>query len=165
MTTPALLAAIFTFLSGLLTPIIAVIAVWIAYQQWRTAHLRLKFNPFEKRLAIHTAARDLIADIAPTGQVNPVRLIDFVYGTRQARWLLSEDIQHYFDDEFYQKVLRLQRLIGEEPALTGNDLQVNFNQQLEIKDWILNQQKVLDSKFDEFLKIRPYQIARNKKSR
>jgi hypothetical protein len=37
--------------SGLLTPLIAVIAVYIAWQQWRTARQKLRMDLFDKRYA------------------------------------------------------------------------------------------------------------------
>jgi hypothetical protein len=141
-----------TLLSGLLTPTIAAIAVYIAVRQWRTAHLRLKLDLFDKRLAIHTAVRDLIASIVTTGQVDNAKLVAFVYGTRQARWLLDKDVERYFD-EMYGKALDLQTFISEEEGLTADALQDNIRRQREIKDWIAKQYEALDAKFDKFLRI------------
>jgi hypothetical protein len=55
--------------SALLTPLIAIIVVLIAYRQWKTAHNRLKLDLFDKRLAIHSAARDLIATVTSYGEI------------------------------------------------------------------------------------------------
>lgn len=45
-------------LSALLTPTIAVVAIVIAFMQWRTAHQKVVLDLFERRLAIIDSARN-----------------------------------------------------------------------------------------------------------
>ncbi len=142
-----------TDVSALLTPAIAILVAVIAYRQWRTAHYRLKLDMFEKRYAIHAATRDLMATIVTSGQVDNAKLVDFVYGIRQARWLLGKDVAHYLDGEMYRRALDLQSLISEEKNLTSDALAANIRNQHEIRAWISKQYDVLDAKFDKYLKI------------
>jgi hypothetical protein len=139
--------------SGLLTPLIAIIVAYIAYRQWRTADNRLKLDMFERRLAIHSIARDLIASVVTSGVVDNSMLLSFVHGTRQARWLLDTSLQDYLDAEMYKSALCLQNLQSEEKCLSGDDLTGNVQKQSELKIWFTNQYGVLDSWFDKFLKL------------
>lgn len=144
--------SLLTPLSGGLTLVIAILTVCIAYRQWHTTHLRLRFDLFEKRLAIHTAATDLIGSIVTTGQVDMEKVDAFQYGTRQARWLLSKEIKQYFD-EMIRKARTLNSFSAEGKVLTGGAWDRNDQRQQEIKDWISKQQAALDARFDKFLKL------------
>ena len=59
-----------TVLSSLATPFIAVLGIWIAYRQSRTARYKLKLDLYEKRLCIYEAARNAIGTIVTSGQTN-----------------------------------------------------------------------------------------------
>ena len=61
------------FLSALLTPTIAGIAVYIAYQQWLTNRLRLDLDLYDRRLRLYQATIEyidgVIARLNPTLEV------------------------------------------------------------------------------------------------
>jgi hypothetical protein len=136
-----------TVLSALLTPTIAVVVAYVAWRQWRTAHEKLQLDLFDRRLAIHGAARGLIATITSSGKVRNEELFKFRSGIQQARWLLNEDIAQYFEHELWPRASELQALCSEGPGDT--------TKQRELKDWIQDQRENLDRKFDPFLKMAP----------
>ena len=74
----------------------------------------------EKRLAIHAAPRGPTYPNVTICQIDNSKLVGIVYGTRQDRWLLGNDVTHYLDSEMYKKALDLQSLISEEENLTGD---------------------------------------------
>ena len=45
-----------------LTVIIALIALWIAYQQWRINDLRLRHELYDRRLNVYKSLRKLLND-------------------------------------------------------------------------------------------------------
>jgi hypothetical protein len=139
--------------SALLTPLIAVIVAIIAYRQWKTAQNRLKLDLFEKRLAIHNAARGLIATVTSYGKIENKDIFEFLSGIQQARWLLNNDIVQYFEKDLWPRVTKLQEL-NDTPDSAGEDRAANIRRQRELKEWIAGQRANLDGKFDQFLKIR-----------
>jgi len=141
--------------SALLTPLIAIMVAYIAYRQWRTAHDKFMLDMFDRRLAIHAAARDLIASVVTSGRVDSCRLISFADGTRPARWLLDPEVERYLYDDMYKSALELQSLRSEETCVSGDNLTKNVQKQGELTKWISEQHNVLDSKFIKFLRIQP----------
>src|SRR5262245_13126353 len=102
------------YLSALLTPIVAVFGIYIAWQQWRTARNKLKFELFTRRLAVYEAARSLL--------VAPMRLAEqplaevvqrFAGGTAEARWLFDVSVAEYLRKDLWRKALELQVLEDE----------------------------------------------------
>jgi len=147
-------SSLWSVLSGLLTPLLAVIAGYIAYRQWRTAHHRLRFDLFDRRLAIHSVARELIAIITISGGVKMQDYVRLNAGTRQARWLLDKGMQDYFDNEMLPKVARLKSLVAELEGLSDAESRGrNLKMQRKLRDWIEQQRTVIDSKFDRFLQM------------
>ena len=131
-----------TVLSALLTPAIALSVALIAYRQWRTAQNRLKLDLFDRCLAIHTEALEIISKVA-SNTIEPTDLTKFEPAARQARWLLDEEVERYFKKEFIPKVTdHIAERLGAYPLTR------------ELSMWIMAQEDALDAKFDRFLKIK-----------
>jgi hypothetical protein len=141
-------------LAALLTPTIAVFGSFIAYRQWRTAQKKLKLDLFEKRFAVYDAARTFIASVMTSGKAKDEEMYEFLSGTREAKWLLNDDIATYFDEQIWKKAVELQTLdLVLEGVPVGDERTRNVQQQGEIKKWLISQYKVLDEKFSPFLKL------------
>ena len=56
-TVVAAAVALVPVLSALLTPTIAIITTYIAYEQWRTNRNKLKLDLFDRRFAVYDAMR------------------------------------------------------------------------------------------------------------
>jgi type II secretory pathway pseudopilin PulG len=123
-----------------------------ARQQANTAFDQLRLNLFEKRLAVHSAARNLIATVTSYGKVENKDIFDFLSGIQPTRWLLDESIVNYLENDLWPRVNKLQELIDmrESPE---QDRGSNARQQRELKEWIAGQRANLDAQFDEFLKF------------
>jgi hypothetical protein len=146
------------YVSAIGTPIIAVIAAGmgglIAYRQWRTAQDRLKLDLFDRRLAIYGALMRFLNSVQIEGRVDDARLFTFLGDTRNAKWLLSQENDAYFD-EIRQKAdedsdihIQLRTLPdGEERTRQGHASSA-------IILWMLDQFKAANPKFAPFLTLR-----------
>ena len=139
-------------LTAFLTPLIAVIVAYIAYRQWRTAHNRLKLDLFDRRLAIHSAARELIATVTSYGRIENKDTFAFLSGIQQARWLLNKRIVQYLEQELWPRVTKLEEL-NDALDYAGTNRADNIRQQRDLKEWITGQRPTLDALFDRFLKF------------
>ncbi len=142
-------------LSALLTPTIAISAVLIALQQWRTNRNRLKLDLFDKRYEYYDAARILIGKILSSGKVEDADTFEFLRNTRGTKFIVGEKIATYFDNELYSKALDLGCLDAElEGVGVGSERTENVRKQSEIKKWFNAQYEVLDELFMPMLGLR-----------
>ena len=61
---------ILDWLKGLLTPAIAIIATYIAWQQWKTNQRKLILDRYDRRLKVFEVTRSLIADVIQRATVS-----------------------------------------------------------------------------------------------
>ena len=93
------------YLQGLLTPAIAVTAVYIAYQQFRANKQKLKLDLFDRRYRIFEEVRTVLGLMYTSG-MKDVDLLKFVTETADAEFLFGPEIKEYCE-EIYQRVQRL----------------------------------------------------------
>jgi hypothetical protein len=143
--------------SALGTPIIAVIAAifgsYIAWRQWRTARDRLKLDLFDRRLANYGVLMRFLGSIQMKGHIDDADLFAFLGDTRNAKWLLSREIDAYFDeirkkaDEYRDIHIKLRTLPdGEERTRQGHASSA-------IILWMRDQFSAVNPRFEPFLKL------------
>ena len=66
---------IFEILSAFLTPLIALLALWIAYQQFRVQKYRTRFDLFERRMKIYESVRETLVIVFRDGSVEKADLL------------------------------------------------------------------------------------------
>lgn len=153
MTTPVPLWV--AVLSGLLTPVIAIVASYVAWQQWRTNRNKLKLDLFDRRLAVYKAARSLIGTVLAENNVTNKQLFDYLSGTAEAHFLLDEMITRYLDEELYRKACALAALRDTMQGLPeGEERSRNISSQGELRTWFLKQHEALNMKFAPYLRLR-----------
>jgi hypothetical protein len=54
--------------AALLTPVIAIIATYIAYQQYRANQLKLRHELYDRRLLLYNAVAEFLAHIVREGK-------------------------------------------------------------------------------------------------
>jgi hypothetical protein len=134
---------------------IALIAVIIAVQQWRTARAKLKLDLFDKRFVVYDGARAFIGAVTTSGKVKDEELVTFLISTREARWLLSKDVQRYLKEQIYDPALGLQNLNDNFPSITMEKARAkNLSLQTKIKQTIRGQYEELEKVFAPFLQLR-----------
>ena len=101
-----------TILNALLTPVLACLTVSIARQQWRTNHLKVKHDLYERRLAVYTVLVQLLATIFREARTSDGDLAVFMQKTRESYFLFGPDIADYLDTVYNKSVdLRQQNTI------------------------------------------------------
>jgi anaerobic ribonucleoside-triphosphate reductase len=139
-------------LSALLTPTIAILGIYIAYQQWRTNKNRLKLELFDKRYEIFTNIKKFIANILTSGIVEQGADIQFLRDTKSVAFLFDEQIAN-LTNEMYRMATKLQALEKTEKGSIGEKLEKNLDKQDEIKKWFGQQLSDIDNMFKKYLKI------------
>jgi len=143
-----------TWLTALLTPIVAILGIYIASRQWQTARNKLKFDLFEKRFAVYEASKSFLDSIASSGKVKDEELFKFLLATRQARWLLDVELANYLKMDIYKKATEIKMYESELEAMpVGAERSKNVQKQREIKIFLIDQYLILDEKLSPFLKL------------
>jgi len=84
---------------GLLTPVIAGIAVYIARQQWKTAAYRVKFDLYDRRIRVYERVREILG-LMYTTVSDDARLHELLRDTRDAEFLFGSEIKNYIEEVF-----------------------------------------------------------------
>jgi len=142
-------------LQGLLTPVIACIAVYIAYQQHKTARYRLRLDLYNKRFNMFNSTKSLLGKIVSMGDVTNEELSDFHRSTAEAIFLFKQDIPDYLG-ELDKQGSTLQRF---EKRIKSSDFSIIGDKEREeildkrgeIFSWFTEQFEVCQQKFGEYL--------------
>lgn len=74
---------------ALLTPAIGILAIVIAFQQWRTNRNKLKLELFDKRFAVFQATRSFLSSVLRDGRVTHEALETYRLGIIDSVFLLD----------------------------------------------------------------------------
>jgi 2-succinyl-5-enolpyruvyl-6-hydroxy-3-cyclohexene-1-carboxylate synthase len=137
-----------------LSPIIAVIGGWIAWQQVRINRNKLKLDRFDKRFEVHEAAMTFVAKVCTSGNASVEELNEFLAKTRGSRFLLSQEIADYLN-EIHNKAGHLQSTtsVMQSLALTEEWRKKYADKWLELTEWLQQQLTVIPDKFAPFLSV------------
>lgn len=85
-------------LSALLTPVIAAITVYIAYQQWQTNRRRLELDLYERRLQVYQAVTRFIGKVVKDLSPDVQDFSEFWRNTAEADFLFESDVRDYLEE-------------------------------------------------------------------
>ena len=137
---------------ALLTPVIAVVAAYVAWQQMKTNRRKLKLDLFDRRYTVFEKIGEFIGSILTSGKVQQGKEFQFLVDTKAAGLLFGEDISQ-FVSEIYRKAVHLHALDAELEGSTGDARTKNIQAQREIKDWYGTALEGLQARFAEYLKL------------
>ena len=140
---------IIELLSAALAPITAIVALGIAYRQYRLERIKFRHELYEKRLAIFNATMNLLAIVMRTSNVQMGDLIKFLQDTNQCYFLLGKDIADYLD-EIYKKGVDLNcrcEMISDSDLQAGEDRTRYIKEKRELLKWFTDQLSVVKEKF------------------
>lgn len=113
-----------TISTALLTPLIALLAVYIAWAQAHTARQKLKLDLYDRRLIVfETAKKFLISSMARTGSTTEIFMAQLEYqkGVAGAKWLFNEEIEDYLNQQVWEVVAALTDNGMRRAALSNED--------------------------------------------
>jgi len=136
--------------SSLLTPIIALLAVYIAYQQYLIGKNKLKFELYEKRYLIYQHTKKILFKITQKGKIEEQELIRFINISRESNFLFNNDITDYLK--------KLSANAGNLNDLTKEMNKSNDPYASKIKkernklfSWIVDEYESVESRFIKYL--------------
>ena len=144
--------------SSLLTPLIAIIMVYIAYQQWRTNHLKARHELFESRVKIYDATMELIFTVITLGYANRERILQFREKTVQSPFLFGDDINGYLK-VLVEKATKLKQVNEESDRAKerGSNKNKDYEKLSKVDDeifsWFTGQPDVVKEKFMKYLDL------------
>jgi hypothetical protein len=145
--------------SSLLTPIIAILAVWIAYQQMKSNRDKIRLELFESRMKIFSILRESLGKIITDGSPQNIEFKEFYFAVEQSRFLLNKDLQFYID-EIEKKVrkMRSQDILlyginGNGGLPVGEQRNKICDENTELLKWLVDQIEPLQTKFSDFMKL------------
>jgi hypothetical protein len=95
---PHWIAVTLDILKGLLTPVIAGIAVYIAYQQFRVNRRKFEFDRYEQRVNVYREVRTLLIRVQRDFKPEISELQTFITATAEADFLFGPEIPAYIDE-------------------------------------------------------------------
>jgi len=131
---------------GLLTPLIAVVTIIIAYLQWRTNEQKLKLDCYDRRSKVYESAKHIIC-ISMNDETTIKDIIEFNRSIADADFLLEPEIITYLNEvsKHCNNLRRYNREYPEHEAIDGMEVE---------SMWLNEQLAILKNKFMKHLKIK-----------
>ncbi|GAB3033886.1 hypothetical protein GCM10027285_15710 [Oleiagrimonas citrea] len=142
------------YISAIGIPIIAAIAAWIAFRQSQIARNKLKLDLFDKRMEVYSAVREALGCITRQGNLTQEQQLQYLQGTRTARWVFGIEVAHYLDEALWHKIvdLELHNTMSKEPS--GPERTKHIQKRAEVFKWLVQQYKDFDALVAEYLELR-----------
>lgn len=144
-------------LQGLLTPIIAIIATHIAWQQWKLNRNKETFERYERRLKVYEEIIRFISIGIRNANYDNLELVTFRSKVSEADFLFGEDVIKYID-ELYSRAVNLHRWNSEYRDYTQSKTEgYNHEEVVENKHeeliWITSQLEPARKLFKKYLDV------------
>lgn len=141
-----------TYLTAMMTPVVACFGAWIAYQQWITARDKLRLDLYERRMAVFTAAWETLGVVFTRGDLTREDESTYLQGTAGAQWLFGKEIQEYLGKEFWGQLCELHRYVAEMDGLPPGPQRSELSQKkLEQRKWFYAQSDRMEKLFHPYL--------------
>lgn len=141
--------------SALLTPTIAIIATYVAVQQYQLTKLKIRFELYDRRSAAYQAVVNFVSSITRTGKVEEAALREFVRNSAESHFLFRSDVRQYME-LLYRKALTLElasRNCEREKTAAGMSERAVEDEHQELLQWFNGQFEVAREKFRKYLDL------------
>lgn len=141
-----------TYLTAMMTPVVACFGAWIAYQQWITARDKLRLDLYDRRLAVYQVARETLGIVFTEGDLKRDDETAYLQGTVRARWLFGKEIEAYLMKEFWPQLADLHCTVSELDGLApGPERTKLAKKKEEQRKWFYAQEDRMDKLFFPYL--------------
>lgn len=142
---------------ALLTPLIALIATYIAWQQWRTNKQKLKLEKYDRRLHVYQEVKKILSIIVRDAKASPEDLLNFRSSVSEADFLFGSEVVDYID-EIYSRGINLWRWNQEyrdysQSKPDGYDHKKVVDEMHKELDWLSKQFNPAKEKFRKYLDL------------
>ena len=151
------MSPVLQILQGLLTPVIGVTTLYIAWQQWKTNERRAVLDRYERRLRIYQHVVEFLRVIVRDFKVEIPGILKLSAETAEADFLFGEDIPNYLD-EIYTRGVKLHAARAEyrdfrQSIPEGYDHRKVVDAITNEEKWFLGQLAIAKEKFKKYLDI------------
>ena len=137
-------------LSGLLTPLIAILAGYIAWQQYRTARDKLKLDLYDRRFRVYRGLMDFLHAVIQEGSASRDALGKYYSETNEKKFLFDADVTDYME-EVRDKAVRLRqvgRKIENLPENQEQERSTAIDEDAELCQWFEEQAEERSTSFN-----------------
>ena len=140
-------------LSGLLTPLIAIVTVAILVLQYLLAKRRWRLDLYDKRYPVYLATMQYLSSIVQNADITNDDLIKFLRNSKDKEFLFGKDVQEYLE-QLYNKGGRLRYLVKKlEIEPVGEKRGKLVDEEMDLVEWFSKQFKESEKHFGKYLKI------------
>lgn len=141
-------------LSAALTPLIAIIAAYIAYQQWKTNKHSLKLDLYNHRLSVYRAVNKLLNTVIKKNGLSWNDAMDFKTETSEAPFFFGNDVLN-FRKELFDNAKTLARIKEDlkNSIKTEKSNTSLIEEHYALITWFDNQFETSDSIFKKYLDL------------
>jgi hypothetical protein len=141
------------FSPSFVATIFGAVAAWIAFNQWKTANNKLKFDLFDKRMEIYNRTREFLAKTVREGNGDFSDSLHFLHSVDSAKFLFDKEISEYMR-KIYNQSVQLRSLNDDYKILEGAQKALKIQERGKLFAWFTTQFDELDSKMHKYLAIR-----------
>jgi hypothetical protein len=140
---------------ALLTPVIAIVVAFIAWQQWKTNQQKLNFERYKRRLRVYEEVKKILSIIVRDAKTSTDDLVKFRTSVSEADFLFGPEIPEYID-EIFERGLSLWRWNQEYRDYTqgkpeGYDHKKVVDEMQKELTWLIEQFEPAKQKFKKYL--------------
>lgn len=142
---------------ALLTPVIAIVVAYIAWQQLKTNQQRLKLERYDRRLRVYEEVRKILSIIVRDAKVSLDDLFKFHTSVSEADFLFGPEIPEYID-EIFKRGVSLRRWNKEyrdfkQEVPEGYDHKKVVDEMHKELTWLTEQFEPAKQKFRKYLNL------------
>jgi hypothetical protein len=144
---------IINILSGLLTPLIAIVTMYIMIQQYRMEKRNFRYQLFESRHSIYDAVMFLLSEVMRKGNANPESISKFMIETRDSHIFFEADISEYIS-QLYSNAVELEYInseLDDRGLPIGEKRSELARENTKVKKWFRDQNEVCKNKFKPYI--------------
>ena len=144
-------------MSALLTPVIAIVATYIAWQQWKTNRQKLAMDLYDRRLRIYQEVRKILSSVFRDANISMQALLEFYSSVSEVHFLFGPEISEYID-EIYKHGTNLGRYKDEyrdhtQPSSEGYDHKKVVEEMNKELQWLVYQFEPAKELFRKYLRL------------
>lgn len=148
------------YLTAFTAPVVALLALYIAWAQWRTARDKLRLDLFEKRVRVYDAVINALNEFYREAKFSPEGFAEYQLGVSGAQWLFGEEVQAYLK-EFRSKMWEFELHQAQLEGLDGGDGRLpHIAGKQSVRQWFVDQPDQIDELFMPYLEFRELVASR-----